>query len=158
MFWQSDRDARTQRRVQRVVARIAVSLSVSCAIVARFSRNCSCCFNCASRCSSSFLDSRIRRCARSTNIAAVSSAFILLPYCSWCIGDSDACPKPGRFTFTMGWQFARDARAQRRVQRVAFTFAPENGAPKVTTSLPRMRDRRYFSNPDGFNFLKPITL
>jgi hypothetical protein len=31
-------------------------------------------------------------------------------------------------------------------------------APKVTTALPPMRDRRYFSNPDGFNFLKPITL
>jgi hypothetical protein len=40
----------------------------------------------------------------------------------------------------------------------AFTFVPENGAPKVTTALPPMRDRRYFSNPDGFNFLKPITL
>jgi len=76
-------------------------LSISCAIVARCSRNCSCCLNCASRCSSSFLDSRTRRCARSTNIAAVSGAFILLPYCSWCIGDSDACPKPRRFAFTM---------------------------------------------------------
>ncbi|HEX4202387.1 MAG TPA: hypothetical protein VHY59_12770, partial [Chthoniobacterales bacterium] len=31
-------------------------------------------------------------------------------------------------------------------------------APKVATALPPMWDRRYFSNPDGFNFLKPITL
>ncbi len=41
---------------------------------------------------------------------------------------------------------------------VAFRFAPENGAPKATTALPPMRDRRYFLNPDGLNFLKPITL
>jgi hypothetical protein len=52
----------------------------------------------------------------------------------------------------------RDARARGRFQRGAFTFAPENGAPKVTMALPPMWDRRYFSNPDGFNFLKPITL
>jgi hypothetical protein len=31
-------------------------------------------------------------------------------------------------------------------------------APKVTTALPPTRGRRYFSNPDGFNFLNPITL
>jgi hypothetical protein len=40
----------------------------------------------------------------------------------------------------------------------AFRFAPENGPPKATTALPPMRDRRYFLNPDGLNFLKPITL
>jgi len=34
----------------------------------------------------------------------------------------------------------------------AFTFVPENWARKVTAALPPMRDRRYFSNPDGFNF------
>jgi hypothetical protein len=35
--------------------------------------------------------------------------------------------------------------------------APKTGA-KSKTALPPMQDRRYFSNPDGFNFLKPITL
>ena len=33
---------------------------------------------------------------------------------------------------------------------------PENGAPKATTALPPTPNRRYFSNPDGLNFLKPI--
>ena len=53
----------------------------------------------------------------------------------------------------------RDARAHWRVQRgVHSRLRPKTGAPKVTTALPPTRDRRYFSNPDGFNFLKPITL
>ena len=73
------------RRFQRGVARTVLSPNISCAIVACCSRNCSCCFNCTSRCSSSFLDSRITRCARSTNIAVsrprrCGRAFILLPY------------------------------------------------------------------------------
>jgi hypothetical protein len=55
-------------------------------------------------------------------------------------------------------QHDRNARARWRVQRGCVHVCARKRAPKVTTALPPMRDRRDFSNPGGFNFLKPTTL
>ena len=120
---QRDRDARAQGRFYKGLARIAASSRSSCAILPCCSRNCSWSFNCATRCASSFLDSRIKHCARSINIADSrrrrSGCAFILPTCSYYVRVLDAPPKPLQIRIYDRLAICdRDARARGRFKRV----------------------------------------